>query len=216
MKDFFKSLSESSEGFFKDRGSKFFAIALDISSEDDVSDHLAASKKKHPKARHHCYAFRLGDNGEMSRSNDDGEPSGTAGKPIMGQLIKNDLTNTLVIVVRYFGGTKLGVSGLIQAYKSAAADALEKAETKETMIAQHYRIILDYAMGSKIHDEVAKLGGAIIEQTFGEKIEALIAVPKSKAELIILQLLHQLTGLDFTTVEGYVENTSMEVIALQE
>lgn len=216
MEDFYKSIAEVSEGLFKDRGSKFFAIALELASEDDVSEQLIKSKKKHPKARHHCYAFRLGENGEISRSNDDGEPSGTAGKPIMGQLIKYDLTNTLVIVVRYFGGTKLGVSGLIQAYKSAAAEALEKAKTKETMIASRYRITMDYAIGSKIHDEVANLGAAILEQTFGEKVEVLIAVPKSKAESIILQLLHKLTSLDFAAVEGYVENTTMEVIKVVE
>ena len=211
MKDFYTSISQESEGIFKDRGSKFFASAHPAETEEQVHALLSNSRKKHPKARHHCYAFRLGEKGELSRFNDDGEPSGTAGKPILGQLVKQDLTNTVIIVVRYFGGTKLGVGGLIQAYKSAAADALENAQTRQSMISDYYQLEMDYAKGSKIHDEATKLNCKVIEQNFGEQIEVILALPRSVAEESLLILLKRLTGLDFETVEGYKHGTDIKI-----
>ena len=117
----YNTILKASEGSFRDKGSKFIAYLFPVTTEDKVKEILQDYKKKYYDARHHCYAYRLGWNKDAYRINDDGEPSGTAGKPIYGQILSNDLTNVLILVVRYFGGVKLGVSGLIQAYKAAAA-----------------------------------------------------------------------------------------------
>lgn len=138
--DSFLTIEQPSTGLFRDRGSKFLAYAFPVTSEDEIKLHLQALKKEHPSARHHCFAWRLGPDKSASRSNDDGEPSGTAGKPIMGQILSQDLTNILIVVVRYFGGTLLGAGGLINAYRSAAADALLNARVKEQFIFFEYKI----------------------------------------------------------------------------
>ena len=117
--DTYKTIAEVSEGIYRDKGSKFIAIAMPVESELEIKNKISEIKKQYFDARHHCYAYILGYNKEAYRINDDGEPSGTAGKPIHGQLLSKDLTNILVVVVRYFGGVKLGVSGLITAYKEA-------------------------------------------------------------------------------------------------
>ena len=124
MIDSYQTLSLHSEGHYKEKGSKFIGLALPVSSEDEVKNHLEIIRKQYHDARHHCYAYILGNTGEQFRANDDGEPNHSAGDPILGQIKSKYLTNTLVVVVRYFGGTKLGVSGLINAYKTAAAEAL--------------------------------------------------------------------------------------------
>ena len=128
MKDTFHTIRESAEGIYKEKGSKFMAFAFPVRSEEEIKERMEILKKEYHDARHHCYAWRLGAEMEQFRSNDDGEPSGSAGPPILGQIRSKNLTNILVVVVRYFGGTLLGVGGLIQAYKSAAADALEHAD----------------------------------------------------------------------------------------
>lgn len=127
MSHAFRTISEATEGLFKDKGSKFLAYAFPISSVEDVKPYLERLKSEHPSARHVCYAYMLGTDGNDYRANDDGEPNGTAGLPILNQIKSKDVTNVLVAVVRYFGGTKLGVSGLIHAYKESAKEALEQA-----------------------------------------------------------------------------------------
>jgi uncharacterized YigZ family protein len=129
--DTYLTIAKPSEGLYKEKGSKFIAYAHKVYSDEEVKDILNKIKKDHPQARHVCYAYRLGIDGENYRYNDDGEPSGTAGKPIYGQLLSFNVTNVLIAVVRYFGGTKLGVGGLITAYKEAAKNALESAEIIE-------------------------------------------------------------------------------------
>lgn len=125
MIDSFQTIANRSEGFYKEKGSKFIGIAIPVESEEEVKEKLEEIKKEYYDARHHCYAYILGKKGEQFRANDDGEPNHSAGDPILGQIKSKELTNTLVVVVRYFGGTKLGVSGLITAYKTAALEALE-------------------------------------------------------------------------------------------
>ena len=117
--DTYKTIAKPAEGFYKDKGSKFLAFAYPVYTEDRIKAQLSELKKEYYDARHHCYAWKLGIENDKYRANDDGEPSGTAGKPIYGQLLSHELTNALVVVVRYFGGTKLGTSGLIRAYKTA-------------------------------------------------------------------------------------------------
>ncbi|MBC5993209.1 IMPACT family protein [Pontibacter cellulosilyticus] len=138
MQDTYRTISEPTEGLYKEKGSKFIALAYPVYTEDEVKDILAEVKKKYYDARHHCYAYTLGADKSRYRANDDGEPNHSAGDPILGQIRSADLSNVLVIVVRYFGGTKLGVSGLITAYKAATAAALEQA----TVVEQHETVLL--------------------------------------------------------------------------
>ena len=142
--DTYKTIALPSEGIFKDKGSKFISYAFPVSDEESVKEIVQRIKKEHYSARHHCYAYRLGFSGENYRVNDDGEPSGTAGKPIYGQLLSKDLTNILVVVVRYFGGTLLGVSGLINAYKSATVDVIANSEIVTKIILKRFRLQFDY------------------------------------------------------------------------
>jgi uncharacterized YigZ family protein len=139
-------------GDFRDRGSKFLAYAYPVSTATAIKEKLQALKKEHPKANHHCYAWRLGTDGTQYRANDDGEPAGSAGKPILGQIDSFGLTNVLVVVVRYFGGTLLGVPGLINAYKTVTAQALEAAPKTEKWIEEMVEINFDYpAMGEVLY-----------------------------------------------------------------
>ncbi|MFY9151418.1 MAG: YigZ family protein [Prolixibacteraceae bacterium] len=153
MDDTFKTIAAASEGLFKDKGSKFIAYAYPVTSEDEIKEIIQAIKKEHYSARHHCYAWRLGHEKLHFRANDDGEPSSTAGKPILGQIQSFDLTNILIVVVRYFGGTLLGVSGLINAYRNAALNVIQNAEIVEKLVEQ--KLLVKYGYG--VMNEVMKL-----------------------------------------------------------
>jgi uncharacterized YigZ family protein len=144
MEDSFRTILKPSEGLFKDKGSKFHAFAFPVSSEEEIKEILLTLKKEHHSARHHCYAWRLGHEKLMFRANDDGEPSSTAGKPILGQIQSFDLTNILIVVVRYFGGTLLGVSGLINAYRNAALDAINQSQIIDQIVERKIQIEFDY------------------------------------------------------------------------
>lgn len=145
FEDTYLTIGRSGKSIFRDRASKFIGIAVHASSEEDVKQQLAIIRKEYYDATHHCYAFRLGSDKLAFRSNDDGEPSGTAGKPILGQIVSKDLTNILLVVVRYYGGTKLGVSGLINAYRTAAREAIENGEIVEKIVADYYELVFEYA-----------------------------------------------------------------------
>ena len=144
FEDTYKTIAKPSEGSYSEKRSKFLAYAFPVQNEQEVKARLAEIQKKHWDARHHCYAYILGPHKDAYRQNDNGEPSGTAGRPIYGQLLSKDLTNTLVIVVRYFGGIKLGVSGLQNAYKVAAKEALDAAVIEERTIQEQYRVVFEY------------------------------------------------------------------------
>lgn len=143
-KDEFLTISAPAEGSYKEKGSKFLGFALPAHSGEQVKQHLNELKSRYHDARHHCYAYRLGPDMELYRMNDDGEPSSTAGKPIYGQIISHNLTNVLVVVVRYFGGTLLGTSGLIRAYKTAAATALDHARIITQRVHSLYLLEFNY------------------------------------------------------------------------
>jgi len=148
----YKTLEHPTTADFRDRGSKFHAYAYPVSSAQDVKERLQLLKKEHPKAVHHCYAYRLGTDGTQFRANDDGEPSGSAGKPILGQIDSFGLTNVLVVVVRYFGGTLLGVPGLINAYKTVTADALQVGTIPDRWIEDLVEVEFDYpSMGEVMY-----------------------------------------------------------------
>ncbi len=153
MEDTYKTIPSASEGLFKDKGSKFIAYAYPVTSEDQIKEIVASIKKEHYSARHHCYAWRLGHEKLLFRANDDGEPSSTAGKPILGQIQSFDLTNILIVVVRYFGGTLLGVSGLINAYRNAALDAINQAGIVEKLVEKH--LLIEFGYG--VMNDVMKL-----------------------------------------------------------
>jgi uncharacterized YigZ family protein len=144
VNDTYKTISSACEGTFKDKGSKFIAYAFPVQSEDEIKEILLKVKKEHHRARHHCFAWRLGAEEPTFRVNDDGEPSSTAGKPILGQLLSFNVTNVFLVVVRYFGGTLLGTSGLINAYRSAAADALHHAHIVTITVESYFLLKFSY------------------------------------------------------------------------
>ena len=144
IQDSYKSIAASSKGLFKDNGSRFIAHAYPVEKEEEVKEIVAALKKEYYDARHHVYAYRLGYKGDRFRANDDGEPSGSSGRPVLGQIDSKGLSDILVVVVRYFGGIKLGIPGLIRAYKTSTADALENAEIIEKIASRLFRIHFGY------------------------------------------------------------------------
>jgi uncharacterized YigZ family protein len=151
IKDTYKTITAPAVGeIFKDRASKFIGYAYPVTSEDEVKEYIQALKKEHHTARHWCYAWQMGTSTLKTRANDDGEPSNSAGNPILGQLVSFDVTNTLVVVVRYFGGTKLGVGGLINAYRTGAKYALEEATIVTRTIDKTFTLIFEYADMNKV------------------------------------------------------------------
>ncbi|MCP4442600.1 MAG: YigZ family protein [Aureispira sp.] len=183
MKDTYVTLAEPCIGELKDRGSKFIAYGYTVHSEAEIKQHLETLKKENFKACHFCYAYRLGLDGKKYRANDDGEPSGTAGRPILGQIDSFGLSNVLLVVVRYYGGTKLGTSGLKNAYKGAAKDAFEQANTIEKIVENYYNITFDYAQTSDVMNFLKSEGYNILESTYEEKTVLKVAVRLTDVEL---------------------------------
>ena len=209
IKDTYQTILELSTGEFRDRGSKFLAYAYPVYSEEEWQEKLEEVRKAHPKARHHCYAYRLGLDGNNFRANDDGEPSGTAGRPILGQIDSFGLVNVIVIVVRYFGGTLLGASGLIAAYKSSAADALGKARIVEETVEDIYRIRFDYALMGSVMNAIKKLDLEMVNQDFGDIGAVEVAIRQSETESTLRQLKAGIAGIfleetdDLEKMEGF-------------
>lgn len=165
--DTFKSIAAPSEGLFKDNGSRFIAFAYPVESEDQVKEIVSSLKKEYHDARHHCYAYRLGHRGDIFRANDDGEPSGSAGRPILGQIDSAGLSDVLVVVVRYFGGIKLGIPGLIRAYKTSTSDALASARVIEKTACRNFRLRFAYLSMNDAMKLVKDLSLAVTAQDFG-------------------------------------------------
>jgi uncharacterized YigZ family protein len=186
--DSYKTLNSPSEGIFKDRGSKFLAFAFPVSNENEVKEILQRLRKEHPGANHHCYAFRLGADKLFFRSNDDGEPSGSAGKPILGQIQSNDLTNIFIAVVRYFGGTLLGVPGLIAAYRGAAADAIANGKIVEKQVMEIYELQFPYAAMNDVMKILKEENLEQWDQDFQLDCKLKFSVRKSKADEILLRI----------------------------
>lgn len=183
--DTYQTISSKAEGLYKEKGSKFIALAFPVSSEEEVKEILTSLRKEYHDARHHCYSYIIGFKGEHWRANDDGEPSGTAGRPIHGQILSKNLTNTLIVVVRYFGGTKLGVSGLINAYKTAAADALEHANVVVNTIKDIYKITFDYLAMNDIMKLVKEENLNLMEQNFDSSCFITIGIRQSRTESVL-------------------------------
>ena len=182
FEDHFKTISGNSEGEFRDRGSRFIGYAYHVASEPEIKELIHQAKKIHPKANHHCYAFRLGPGGNIFRFSDDREPSGSAGKPIYGVLLSNDLTDILIIVVRYFGGTLLGVPGLINAYREAAAQAVANGSIITLPVTVRYRICFEYELMSHVMTMIKQSNAEIISQEMNENCKLTLSVLKSASE----------------------------------
>lgn len=164
-------------GLYKEKGSRFLAFAYPVASEHEIKERIESLKQEYFDARHHCYAWVLGADESRFRAFDDGEPNHSAGDPILGQIRSQKLTNILVVVVRYFGGTKLGVGGLVTAYKLATADALDKADVVEEIIRKSLSIAYEYAATPEIERFIQSFDGKIVQQSFGEQVTLECAIP---------------------------------------
>jgi uncharacterized YigZ family protein len=186
--DRYKTIEAPVEGIFRDRGSKFIAYAYPIRHEEEVKRYVSLLKSEHPKARHHCWAMRLSPDRSVFRLNDDGEPVGTAGRPILNTILSNDLTNILIVVVRYFGGTLLGVPGLINAYKTAAAEALTAANIIELTVNEHYSVSFDYLQMNDVMKTIKDNGIKIVSQTLENNCCIELEIPKAQLNTILAKL----------------------------
>ena len=178
--DIYKTIDVAGEGIYSEKRSKFLAFAIPVQTLDDVKREVEAYQKKYYDARHVCYAYRLGERRELFRANDNGEPSGTAGKPILGQIDSRELTNVLVIVVRYFGGIKLGTSGLIVAYKAAAAEALDATEHVEKTINGEILLKFSYPLLNDVLRIVKEENPRIVEQIFDNECVVRLSIRLSR------------------------------------
>jgi uncharacterized YigZ family protein len=194
FEDTYQTIERPVEGVFRDRGSKFLAFAYPISSEKDIKDIIISLKAEHPKANHHCWAMRLGIDRSVFRLNDDGEPSGTAGRPILNTLLSHNLTNLLVVVTRYFGGTLLGVPGLINAYKMATEDCLKQAIVIEKTVKDVYNIGFDYSLMNEIMRIVKDEDLVVLTQQFDIHCSMQVAIRKLQVNGV-LNRLNRLTGI---------------------
>lgn len=188
FEDTYKTISAPATGSYSEKRSKFLAYAFPVQTEAQVKERLTEIQKKHNDARHHCYAYILGPNKDAYRMNDNGEPSGTAGRPIHGQLMSKDLTNTLVIVVRYFGGIKLGVSGLQNAYKIAAKEALDAANIIEKTIDENYEVTFEYLQMNNVMQLMKDPFVTIISQQSDLNCTLRFSVRRREAERIVTAL----------------------------
>lgn len=204
MEDKYLTIAAPAKAEFKDRASKFLAYAYPIRTAEEFSTQLEQLRKEHFKANHHCYAFRLGLDNNQFRANDDGEPGGTAGRPILGQIDSFGLTDTGIIVVRYFGGTKLGTSGLIHAYKTSAMLVLEAAEIIEKRAEDVYLLTFEYHLMSQVMNALKKLDILIVSQNFEEIAKVEIALGKSEINDMLVRL------------KAHIQDVSMEEAMLLE
>lgn len=193
MEDSYKTVKNTSEGYYTDKRSKFYAFVHHVETPEEVKQILAGYRKKYYDARHVCWAYRLGADGNDYRMNDDGEPSSTAGKPIYGQLLSRELTDTAVFVVRYYGGVNLGTSGLIVAYREATADALDKAEVECRLVETVIDYSFPYSMMNGVMKTVKDLQPRVVSQTFDNTCVIRLAIRQSMAE----QLQERLNKLSF-------------------
>ncbi len=179
--DTFLTVGRTAEASLRERSSKFLAYIYPVQSEETIREHLDALRKRHFDATHHCYAWRLGPRGERFRANDDGEPSGTAGKPILGQLLSAGITDCLVVVVRYFGGTKLGVPGLIAAYREAAAAAIAATTVEQRTVDRTIRVDFPYAAMNDIMRTVKECRPDVLGQRFDNLCTMELSIRESRA-----------------------------------
>lgn len=195
--DSYKSISKPSTGSYKELGSKFISFAYPVSSEEEIKNLISTLKKDYFDARHHCYAYRLGVKGELWRANDDGEPSSSAGRPILGQLLSNELSDILVVVVRYFGGTKLGIPGLIRSYKSATLDAINNGEIIEKIATNNICFNFDYINMESVMKLLKSYDTSIIKQDLDLRCNFTISIRSTEYQNLC-NALGEIDGLVIT------------------
>lgn len=186
--DYYYTIERSSTAEFKDRGSKFIAYAFPVADVNDFKEKLAAIKKDHPKATHHCFAYRIGLDGNNFRVSDDGEPSGSAGRPILGQVDSRQITNVLIVVVRYFGGSLLGVPGLINAYKTAAALSLQVTPVIQKPVMIDYNLQFDYTQLNEVMRIIKQFDCVVLKQELQLFCSMKIGVPRNRKDEVIFKL----------------------------
>jgi uncharacterized YigZ family protein len=201
----FKTIIEPCEAELREKASKFIGYAFPIQTEEEAQNHINVLWNAHIKACHVCYAYRLGLSGQVFRINDDGEPSGTAGKPIYGQLLSKELTDVLLCVVRYFGGTKLGASGLISAYKDVSKLCLDQAQIIEKSLNQTFSIKTNYEQMGQVLNKVKDLGINILSKEFNEDVLLTIGIPLDNADLKIRQLKAALLNFELERITEETE-----------
>ena len=182
--DTYLTIAAPAEAALRERSSKFLAFAWPVTDEEQIREHLETLRKRFYDATHHCYAWRLGPDGARFRANDDGEPSGTAGRPILGQMLSNSLTDCLIVVVRYFGGTKLGVPGLIAAYKDSAAEAIAAAEIVERTVDVRFRVTFPYETMNDVMRIVKEEQPAVVAQEFDNVCTMTLSIRSSRADVL--------------------------------
>ena len=197
--DYYYTIERPGSAEFKDRGSRFIAFAFPVADVADFKKQLQGLKDEHPKAAHHCFAYRIGTDGNTFRSTDDGEPSGSAGKPILGQIDSKQLTDVAVVVVRYFGGTLLGVPGLINAYKTVAALALQTTPAIQKAIEIKYRLQFDYTRMNDVMMVVKKYNCSVLDQQMDLFCRMDIGIPKANHELVLLKF-KEIIALEITAI----------------
>ena len=195
---FYNTIEQPALAEFKDRGSKFLAYSFPVQNIDSCKKHLTTLKKEHPKAVHHCLAYRIGIDGTTFRVSDDGEPAGSAGRPILGQIDSKQLTNIMVVVVRYFGGTLLGVPGLINAYKTATSLALQLSPIVQKPVEIMYTLSFDYQQMNEVMIIVKQYNCSVVEQEAQLFVELKIGIPKHRLEEV-LNKISDLQGVRFST-----------------
>lgn len=186
--DFYNTIQQNAVAEYKDRGSRFLAYAYPIANADDFKKHLQALKKEHAKANHHCFAYRIGLDGNNFRVSDDGEPSGSAGRPILGQIDSKNLVNVAVVVVRYFGGTLLGVPGLINAYKTATTLALQLMPTIQKPVLANYHLSFDYTLMNEVMMVIKQFNCTVEQQEMSMFCSMQIGVPKARLTDVLYKL----------------------------
>lgn len=194
-RDTYYTISAKAEAQYSEKRSKFLAFAFPVETEAEALERVAALRQEYYDARHVCWAYRLGHEGERTRSNDDGEPSGTAGKPILGQLVSADLTNIIVLVVRYFGGIKLGTSGLIEAYREATIAVLAEAETLECIIEEELSVAFGYGLMGEVMRAVKDSGARVLEQDLRESCRLRLSIRRGDVAALRARL-ERLYGLE--------------------
>ena len=198
-KDFYLTIAKESVAEFKDRGSRFLAYAFPVLSANEFKKRLKEIKEEHPKAAHHCFAYRIGIDGNNFRSSDDGEPSGSAGRPILGQIDGKELSNIAIIVARYFGGTLLGVPGLINAYKTSASFALQVNPVIKKPVLMNYRLQFDYTILNEVMRIIKKNDCIVLKQELQLFCIMETSIPKQNLELCMLQL-KTLKGMELSAI----------------
>ena len=211
IKDSYRTIVKPSQGEYREKGSKFFCYLFPVTNKTEIEEALTSVKKQHPKARHFCSAYGLGIDFEPNMVNDDGEPSGSAGRPILGQFKKYEISDVFAVVVRYFGGTKLGIPGLIKACKTATMEAIEANEIIDKVIAQKFELIAGYEQMGHILESVKKTDLKLFSKNFDSGVHLIFEIPKSQTDVVLHKLKAYLLKINPAELKDDLHPTFVEI-----